>query len=93
MFDLDGTLYDRDELVERVVIQQYDAFQTELSTVPKELFTKRVLELDDHGCGDKPTLYATVVREWGLAPELTDRSLRVSGPYTSRVVSWRRIPA
>ena len=73
LFDLDGTLYDRDSLVQRVVIQQYDAFQAELSPVSKDRFTKRVLELDDHGYGDKPELYAAVAKEWGLAPQLTDR--------------------
>ncbi len=73
LFDLDGTLYDRDELVRKVAIRQYDAFQNELSPVSKDVFIKRLLELDAYGHGDKPKLYATLVGEWGLAPELTCR--------------------
>ena len=65
-FDLDGTLYDRDELVQRLVEDQYDAFRDDLQSVPKTTFVQRVLQLDDHGYGDKSVLYAAVADEWSL---------------------------
>ena len=76
LFDLDGTLYDRDELVQRLVSRQYDAFRHELSSVSKGRFIERVVQLDDHGYGDKPDLYRTVAGEWSLSAELADRLLQ-----------------
>jgi putative hydrolase of the HAD superfamily len=73
LFDLDGTLYDRDALVRAVVNEQYETFRDELHLVRKDDFVNRVLELDAYGYGDKPILYATVVTEWGLGPELPER--------------------
>jgi putative hydrolase of the HAD superfamily len=73
LFDLDDTLYDRDELVRRVVRDQYDAFQHELRSVRKDDFVGRVLQLDDYGYADKHALYATVVGEYGLTPALIQR--------------------
>ena len=72
LFDLDGTLYDRDELVRRVVSDQYDGFRTELRSIGKDEFISRVLQLDAYGYGDKPGLYASLAQEWGLAPELVE---------------------
>jgi putative hydrolase of the HAD superfamily len=71
-FDLDGTLYDRDALVRRVVSDQYDTFQHALGSISKDKFLKRVTELDDHGYGDKPALYAKIAAEWDLAPGVAD---------------------
>jgi putative hydrolase of the HAD superfamily len=73
LFDLDDTLYDRGELVRRVVTDQHDEFQHELRPVQKNDFINRVLQLDDHGYADKRALYATVVAEWGLAAALIER--------------------
>jgi len=73
LFDLDGTLYDRDELAQKVVNGQYELFRHQLSSVPKDDFIRRLLELDNHGYGDKADLYARVVSEWCLATELIDR--------------------
>jgi putative hydrolase of the HAD superfamily len=73
LFDLDDTLYDRDELVRRVVTDQYDAFQHELRSVQKDDFVRRVLQLDDYGYADKRALYTTVANEYGLVPALIDR--------------------
>jgi putative hydrolase of the HAD superfamily len=73
LFDLDDTLYDREELVRRVITDQYDIFQDELRSVPKETFVGRAVQLDDHGYADKRALYATVVAECRLAPDLIDR--------------------
>ena len=73
LFDLDDTLYDREELVRRVVVDQYDAFHDELRSVQKDDFVARVIQLDDHGYADKHALYAKVVGECGLTPSLVER--------------------
>jgi putative hydrolase of the HAD superfamily len=72
-FDLDGTLYDRDVLVEKLVEEQFVAFRRELRDIDESSFVRRILDLDDHGHGDKAELYKTVAREWGLRSELSDR--------------------
>jgi putative hydrolase of the HAD superfamily len=73
LFDLDDTLYDREELDRRVVTEQYDDFQHELRSVRKNDFVTRVLQLDDQGYADRRSLYETVVAEWELAPDLIER--------------------
>jgi putative hydrolase of the HAD superfamily len=73
LFDLDGTLYDRDALVRQVVRDQYDAFQHALSSISKDRFVERVIELEDHGIGDKPALYAKVAAEWDLPAGVADQ--------------------
>jgi putative hydrolase of the HAD superfamily len=72
-FDLDGTLYDRDELVCELVADQYDTFVGELPGISRERFVARVLEMDDHGYGEKGEGYQRVVAEWQLEPSLADR--------------------
>jgi putative hydrolase of the HAD superfamily len=72
-FDLDGTLYDRDALVTRLVAEQFEAFQDELTGVTKDSFVDRIVELDDHGYRDKRDVYRTVAEEWSLAIDLRDR--------------------
>ncbi|HZF27576.1 MAG TPA: HAD family hydrolase [Gammaproteobacteria bacterium] len=71
-FDLDGTLYDRDALAAALVGEQYDAFARDLAAVPKDVFVRRALEMDDHGHGEKSEGYARLVREWGLPAALAE---------------------
>jgi putative hydrolase of the HAD superfamily len=73
LFDLDGTLYDRDLLVGRIAREQFACFQTELAGIEQQRFVERVLDLDAHGWGNKPELYQRVVRDWRLAPEMAVR--------------------
>ena len=75
-FDLDGTLYDRDALVLKVIEAQFVDFQTELQGLSQSTFIERILELDDHGYGDKFELYQKVTQEWGLHPGLAERLVR-----------------
>jgi putative hydrolase of the HAD superfamily len=72
-FDLDGTLYDRDVLVQELVADQHAAFAGELSGLSRERFISRVLEMDDHGYGDKALGYQQIVAEWGLELGLAHR--------------------
>jgi putative hydrolase of the HAD superfamily len=69
LFDLDGTLYDRDALVRKVFSEQYNAFPDELCLVSKNAFVDRMLQLDDHRYADKAEPYTAIVRESHLVPE------------------------
>jgi putative hydrolase of the HAD superfamily len=73
LFDLDGTLYDRDLLVQALIEEQFDAFHEELGNVDRPSFIQRIVYLDDHGFGDKLELYKMVGKEWRLSRELSDR--------------------
>ncbi|MFN7985237.1 MAG: HAD family hydrolase [Vicinamibacterales bacterium] len=72
-FDLDGTLYDRDALVRDLVAGQFHEFSTELPGVSRERFVSDVLEMDDHGYGDKDNGYQRLVAGWHLDPALASR--------------------
>jgi len=74
-FDLDGTLYDRDAFVADLLSDQFEVFRTELDGVGKSRFVARILELDDHGLGNKLEAYKSAGVEWGLSSELIDRLL------------------
>ncbi|HEY6556308.1 MAG TPA: HAD family hydrolase [Polyangiaceae bacterium] len=75
LFDLDGTLFDRDAAVGQLVFDQHVRFASVLADVPRDVYAARVLELDAHGYGDKADIYRQVVREFALpdslAPQLT----------------------
>jgi len=73
LFDLDGTLYDRDELVRAIVAAQFDGFREHLAGVDKNVFVERVFVLDDHGYKDRAALYSEVISEFGLETALADR--------------------
>lgn len=74
LFDLDGTLFDRDASFLELVQDQYDCFAAELERVPRESFVRRVVEMDQHGYVDKHVVYSDLARELGL-PETTAERL------------------
>lgn len=73
LFDLDGTLFDRDASFLELVQVQYKAFDALLKNVPPDAFVQRVVELDEHGYADKTAVYGAVVREFNLPTELADQ--------------------
>jgi putative hydrolase of the HAD superfamily len=75
LFDLDGTLFDRDAALRALFAEQHAAFAGELGGVPREGFVERLLELDEHGHADKGTVYGVLVRELGLDAALAERML------------------
>ncbi len=75
-FDLDGTLYDRDAVMQKLVEEQFEVFRESLGDIGKSQFVQRILDLDAHGYGDDPFLYERVVSEWGLGPGLAGRLVR-----------------
>lgn len=73
LFDLDGTLYDRDQLATELFEEQYDAFAAELHGLSRERFLRDAHEMDDHGYGVKEAGYRELVRRWRLDDALAER--------------------
>ncbi|NKB99410.1 MAG: HAD-IA family hydrolase [Pseudomonadales bacterium] len=73
LFDLDGTLYSRDELVWNLLSAQYDTFSVELGHVDKSLYIDKVVLLDAHGYENKEEVYSAVGKEFQLSNELERR--------------------
>jgi len=72
LFDLDGTLYDRDEHIQRLARLQFEAFFEDLKGIGWERFMKRNIELDVHGHGRPANIFSIMVAEWGLRSQLAD---------------------
>lgn len=68
IFDLDGTLLDRDTSLMKFVVDQYARF-TELQSVDKEIFVMRFIELDKRGYVWKDKVYKQLVQEFSLPYE------------------------
>lgn len=73
LFDLDGTLYDRDALAEILFEQQYRTFAAELRGISRERFLRDVHEMDEHGHGEKEPGYIRLVRRWQLDDSVAAR--------------------
>lgn len=70
LFDLDGTLFDRDAAIRALVTDQHSRFSGPFAGVDLATYLGRVLELDAHGHGDKVTVYQQVVAQLALPPAL-----------------------
>jgi putative hydrolase of the HAD superfamily len=66
IFDLDGTLLDRDASVEQFVSVQYDRLSKNLSHIPKKDYTAKFIELDCHGHVWKDKVYQALVSEFAI---------------------------
>src|SRR5262245_29900330 len=74
LFDLDGTLWDRDGTVALLLQTQHDVFP-ELAGIRREIYVSRMITLDAHGLADKSAAYTQAVTEFGLAPSLANALL------------------
>ena len=75
IFDLDGTLIDRTATFQRFLEAQYLHFQSDLSTVSRDLFVSTVQRYDANGYTPKGEVYAQACGVCGLELErelLTD---------------------
>jgi putative hydrolase of the HAD superfamily len=101
LFDLDGTLFDRDVAVRILSESQYVAFERELTGVSREPFVSRLLELDAHGFGDKEMVYKRLALEFdlpqGLAPKLVEdfwgRYHRFCRPFPDAIKTLEQLRA
>jgi putative hydrolase of the HAD superfamily len=73
LFDLDGTLFDRDSSFVELLRAQYQTFAAALEQIPHDVFVQRVIELDEHGYVDKTIVYRDIAREFGLPQTLAGR--------------------
>jgi putative hydrolase of the HAD superfamily len=70
LFDLDGTLFDRDASFLELVQDQYSSFSAQLGGISRNVFIQRVVEMDAHGYVDKAVVYRDLVREFRLPATL-----------------------
>ncbi|HSP21693.1 MAG TPA: GNAT family N-acetyltransferase [Planococcus sp. (in: firmicutes)] len=81
LFDLDGTLLDRDRSVASFIEVQYDRFPEELGHIPKERYVQRFIELDARGYRWKDRVYQQLIEEFSI----TDISWEIMlADYVSR---------
>lgn len=74
LFDLDGTLLDRDRSVKEFVEYQYDRLISPSKPVSKGVYVSRFLELDNRGYVWKDRVYEQLVHEYHMT-EITSESL------------------
>ena len=67
LFDLDGTLLDRDQSLQRFINEQYERLSEFLSHIPKEQYVSRFIELDQHGYVWKDKVYQQLIDEFTIA--------------------------
>lgn len=73
LFDLDGTLYDRDAAVRELIKEQHVHFDAALSHVPRETYVHRFMEFDAHGYIERAIVYGEAAREFDLPGDLVER--------------------
>ena len=66
IFDLDGTLLDREKSIAKFVSSQYDEFHAYLDHIPKEVYCLRFIELDNHGYNWKDYVYTSLINEFNI---------------------------
>jgi len=94
LFDLDGTLFDRDASFLELVQAQYREFLTELAGVTKEAFVRRLVELDEHGYADRLAVYREIATELGLPHSLAARlTTHFHDTYASFSKCFPEVPA
>lgn len=67
LFDLDGTLFDRDTSVRRLVEIQHDTFSFSLGHVPKPTFVMQFMKRDARGYVKKDEVYRELLQEFAIS--------------------------
>ena len=66
LFDLDGTLLDREASVEQFISTQYNRFALAQYCIPKDNYISRFIELDCRGYVWKDKVYQSIVSEFSI---------------------------
>lgn len=66
LFDLDGTLLDREASLEHFIDSQYNRLQAFLGHIPQEVFKARFVELDARGYVWKDKVYRQLMEEFEI---------------------------
>ncbi|OUL35894.1 L-2-haloalkanoic acid dehalogenase [Nostoc sp. T09] len=64
LFDLDGTLLDRETSLKQFISTQYDRFASVLHGIPKDDYISRFIALDSRGYVWKDTVYQSLISEF-----------------------------
>ncbi|MED3851262.1 HAD family hydrolase [Priestia megaterium] len=67
IFDLDGTLLDRDSSLKCFIQDQYERYSKELAHIPKQEYISRFIELDHKGYVWKDKVYQQLLNEYDLS--------------------------
>ncbi|MFJ6208594.1 HAD hydrolase-like protein [Lysinibacillus sp. NPDC092081] len=73
IFDLDGTLLDRDSSVSSFIDQQYERLKPNLSHILNENYVQRFIELDNRGYVWKDKVYQQLIEEFSI--ELSPKAM------------------
>ncbi|UOE56054.1 HAD family hydrolase [Bacillus sp. CMF12] len=76
IFDLDGTLLNRDESVKMFIQKQYERLIKLVGHIPKETYVKRFIELDNRGYVWKDKVYQQLVNEFKITDISWDNLLQ-----------------
>jgi len=76
IFDLDGTLLNRDESVKIFIDRQYDRLKELIEHIPKEMYVRRFIELDNRGYVWKDKVYSQLVEEFGITKIASEELLQ-----------------
>lgn len=66
VFDLDGTLLDRDTSLKHFISSQYKEFAEYLSHIPEQQFCSRFIEIDNKGYVWKDKVYQLLIEEFQI---------------------------
>src|SRR5262245_13255780 len=72
VFDLEGTVYDRDRAILQVAESQFDSFREELALIEKRVFLEQLVALDGHGHNRTPRLHHVLAQTLGFSNDLAD---------------------
>jgi len=67
IFDLDGTLLDRDSSLKNFIKNQYKKYFSEFKHIPEQQYTERFIELDNKGYVWKDKVYQQLVQEYSIS--------------------------
>jgi putative hydrolase of the HAD superfamily len=91
LFDLDGTLLDRETTVRNCILDQFERFSGQLGSIEQAEYIARFNILDERGYVPKPVVYQRLQHELGfpaaLIQALLDRLLRQIREILPRVSS------
>lgn len=66
LFDLDGTLLDRDTSLQKFIDKQYERFNPNVGHIPKDKYITRFIELDCRGYVWKDKVYQQLIKEFAI---------------------------
>ena len=76
IFDLDGTLLNRDESIKIFIARQYERLNKLVGHIPKEKYLKRFIELDKRGYVWKDIVYQQLVNEFNIVKITSEELLQ-----------------